>query len=88
MIFLTVGNTTTNQCTVDPVMEKAGHYLFPFILEYSLIAMTAIISVYSNINIRVTGKLYRSICDALHKQRVARAKGSKPFDNCILPDMT
>lgn len=55
-------------------MVNAGPYLFPFILEYSLVAMTTLIVVYGNINIRVTRELYRSICLALDKKRIESAK--------------
>ena len=67
-------NSTTNSCMTQPLMIKAGPYLFPFILEYSLVAMTTLIVVCGNINLRVTRELYRSICLALDKKRIDSTK--------------
>ena len=53
--------TVADNCTLDtPTASKVAPYFFPFVLEYSLIAMSIMVGIYQTLNVR--GELCTSYC--------------------------
>ena len=48
-------------------MHKISPYLFPFVLEYSLIAVAVMASIFHNLNLHITADLFASIKHALKR---------------------
>ena len=69
MIILFAGTSNSSihesifadNCTLDtPTASEVTPYLFPFVLEYSLIAMSIMVGLYQTISVRV--EVCKSYC--------------------------
>ena len=62
MIFIFAANSSSSthestirdNCTLDtPTASEVTPYLFPFVLEFSLIAMSVMVGIYQTLSVRV-----------------------------------
>ncbi len=51
----------------DSLLYTASPYLFPFVLEYSLIAVATMASLFGTVNIRITKDILDSVKKAIHQ---------------------
>ena len=73
--LLSGGNVS---CADDgSLLSKASPYLFPFILEYSLIALASMAGMYAGLNIVVTKNLLNLVRKALIRQEKEDPSQSK-----------
>ena len=76
------GNVSMSACyDGDSLLKQASPYLFPFVLEYSLIAMATYAGIYAGLDVKVTKDLLKSVKETLTGQHDKPEDDTKEGDN-------